>query len=143
LTFQIRVIKKMADAKKLERSYTIPLRREFLKVPKYKRAKKATTAVKQFLAKHMKSDDIKLSTKINEEVWKHGIKNPPSKVRVTAVKDEKGVVSAELFGAKVEAPAPKKKSDAKKVTEKESPKVKAAPITTETKETPVASEAKE
>ena len=37
----------MADAKKLERSYTIPLRREFLKVPKYKRANKAIKTLKE------------------------------------------------------------------------------------------------
>lgn len=102
----------MAEAKKIERSYTIPLRREFLKVPKYKRAKKATAAVKQFLAKHMKSQEIKVGTSINEKVWENGMKNPPSKVRVQAVRDEKGVVSCELFGTKKETD---KKTPAKKV----------------------------
>ena len=121
----------MADAKKLERSYTIPLRREFLKVPKYKQAKKATAAIKQFLSKHMKSAEIKLSTKVNEEVWKHGMRNPPGKVRVTAVKDEKGVVSADLFGSKAAAKE-------KKAVKKESPKAKAAPV----KEAPKAEEKK-
>ena len=108
----------MADAKKIERSYTIPLRREFLKVPRYKRAKKATAAVKQFLAKHMKSDDVKIGTSVNEKVWENGMRNPPSKVRVQAVKDEKGVVTAELFGAKKSVTkaqaAPKKKAPTKK-----------------------------
>lgn len=112
----------MADAKKIERSYTIPLRREFLKVPRYKRAKKATAAVKQFLAKHMKSEDVKVGTSINEKVWENGMRNPPSKVRVQAVKDEKGIVTAELFGAKktVTKAAPQKKEAVKKapVTEK-------------------------
>ena len=37
----------------LERTYNVPLRKEWLKVPKYKRAKKAVTALRQFLVKHM------------------------------------------------------------------------------------------
>ena len=105
----------MADAKQLERTYTIPLRREFLKVPKYKRAKKATTAIKQFLSKHMKSDDVRVGTAVNEKVWEHGMRNPPSKVKVQVVKDEKGVVRAELFGAK----AVEKKEVSKKAAKKE------------------------
>ena len=36
---------------KLERVYNVPLRKEWLKVPKYKRSKKALAALKQFLAK--------------------------------------------------------------------------------------------
>ena len=62
-----------------ERTYTIPLRKEWLKSPKYRRAKKAISAVKQFLIKHMKSEDVRLGKYINEEIWKHGIKNPPGK----------------------------------------------------------------
>ena len=50
----------MAEEKTLERTYNVPLRKEFLKVPKYKRAKKAVKALKQFLAKHMKSDNVKI-----------------------------------------------------------------------------------
>ena len=44
----------------LERVYNVPLRKEFLKAPRYKRAKKAVTALKQFLVRHMKSDKIKI-----------------------------------------------------------------------------------
>ena len=39
----------------LERTYNVPLRREWLKAPKYKRSKKAIAALKQFVAKHMKA----------------------------------------------------------------------------------------
>ncbi len=112
----------MADAiKKIERSYTIPLRSEFLKVPRYKRAKKASAAIKQFLTKHLKSEDVKVGTSINEKVWENGMRNPPSKVRVQVVKDEKGVVTAELFGVKATKVKVAKKSDSKKVTPKVAP----------------------
>ncbi|HLD43687.1 MAG TPA: 50S ribosomal protein L31e [Candidatus Nanoarchaeia archaeon] len=90
---------KKTDPKKiLERTYIIPLRREWLKAPKYRRAKRATTAVRSFLVKHMKSDSIKIGPFLNQEIWKRGIKSPPHKIKVTAVKDEKGTVQAELFG---------------------------------------------
>ena len=58
----------MAEETILERTYNVPLRKEFLKVPKYKRAKKAVTALKQFLVKHMKSDNIKIGNKFSGNV---------------------------------------------------------------------------
>lgn len=84
----------------LERTYIIPLRREWLKVPRYKRAKKASTAVREFLAKHMKSDNVKIGNGLNMELWKHGIKNPPHKIKVSVIKEDDGTVKAELFGKK-------------------------------------------
>lgn len=85
---------------KVEREYTIPLRREWNKVPQYKRAKKAIRAIREFLAQHMKVRDrdlnkIKVDRFLNEEVWFRGIKNPPSKIKVKAVK-EGDIVRAEL-----------------------------------------------
>ncbi len=89
----------------LERTYTIPLRREWLKAPKYKRAKRAVAAVRNFLCRHMKVEkhlatkELKLGPQLNLEIWKHGIKNPPSRVKVNVSKNDKGIVYAELFGA--------------------------------------------
>lgn len=85
----------------LERTYTIPLRKEFLKVPIYKRSKKAVKAIREFLAKHMKvpkqdMDKIKLDQWINRAVWLRGIKKPVYKITVKATKDNKGNVKAEL-----------------------------------------------
>ncbi len=105
----------MADAK-LERTYTIPLRKEYMKVPRWRRTKKAVTAVKEFLQRHMKTGDVKLERELNEHVWKHGIKNPPHHVKVTAVKDE-GKVRAQLFGVKKEEVKVEKKAVAKKESE--------------------------
>lgn len=86
-------------AEKLERTYNIPLRKEWLKVPFYKRAKKATTAVREFLQKHMKTEEINISQGINKEIWKHGIKNPPHHVKVNVVK-ENNKASARLVDEK-------------------------------------------
>ena len=108
----------------LERVYTIPLRKEFLKVAKYRRAKKAITATRSFLQKHMKSENVKLGKFLNLILWKDGIKNPPHHVKVNATKTEDGIVKAELFGAPVEKPKESKKEakgkkEAPPMTEKE------------------------
>ena len=84
----------------LEREYVIPLRKEVLKVPAYKRAKKAIRAIKEFLAKHMRVDErdvrkVKIDMYLNNEVWFKGIKKPLMKVKVIARKID-GVVYAEL-----------------------------------------------
>jgi large subunit ribosomal protein L31e len=83
----------------LEREYNIPLRRKYLLVPKYKRAKKCINTIFEFLSKHMKSDQIKLGNYLNLEIWKDGIKSPPHHVAVIAKKYDDGVVKVELKGA--------------------------------------------
>ena len=84
----------------LEREYVVPLKRESIKVPRYKRAKKAIKALKEFLARHMKVRDrdlrkIKVDIHLNNEIWHRGIKKPLNKVRVHAVK-KSGIVYVEL-----------------------------------------------
>ncbi len=91
---------KKQEVKTIERTYNVPLRKEYRKVPRWRRTKKAVDALRLFLEKHMKSEDVKISKELNEHVWKHGIKNPPHHVKVSVTKDEKGVVNANLFGAK-------------------------------------------
>jgi|SRR3989338_7697199 len=105
------------DTKKSEeRTYTIPLRKEFMKVPSWRRTEKAVKAAQEFLLKHFKAAEVKVGKEVNDFIWKHGIQNPPPKVKVTAAKDDKGVVHAELFGVKKKEPAAEK--GAKKTTTK-------------------------
>ena len=99
----------------VERTYNVPLRKEWLKVPLHKRAKKAVKALRENMIRHMKTEDVLVGPKLNEEIWKNGIKNPPHHVKVTAVKDDKGVCRVELFGHKFvqkEKAEPKKKKAA-------------------------------
>ncbi len=102
----------------LERTYVIPLRQETLKVPNFKKANKAVRAIRQFISKHMKSDNLSLGKYLNLEIWKHGAKNPPHKVKVTAAKDDKGKVLVELLGAPKEEPKMEEKKPAKKEEKK-------------------------
>jgi large subunit ribosomal protein L31e len=90
---------KQEAGKTLERTYVIPLSRELLKVPYYRKAKKAGRVVRAFLEKHMKSNDVKIGRLLNMKLWENGIKNPPKNIKVTATKDASGIVKAELFGA--------------------------------------------
>jgi large subunit ribosomal protein L31e len=90
---------------KIERNYTIPLRKNYVKVPKYYRSKRAINHIKAFLVRHMKveEEDIKIGKHLNEQVWMHGIKNPPGKVKVKVVKEnDKLTVELEGFDYKVD-----------------------------------------
>jgi large subunit ribosomal protein L31e len=93
----------MAEKKseKIEREYTIPIREKTRVVARYQKTNKAIKTIKEFLAQHMKVRDrdlnkIKLDKYLNEAVWHNGIRSPPHKIKVKAVKDEKGIVHAEL-----------------------------------------------
>src|SRR3989338_1969745 len=107
--------KKEAEAKVvLERVYNVPLRKEFMKAPRYKRSKKAVIALRQFIAKHMKSENVLIGKYANQFIWKDGIQNPPHHVKVNAIKDDKGFVKVEL----AELP-PKAKREIEKAKEAE------------------------
>jgi large subunit ribosomal protein L31e len=92
----------MADKKEskivLERTYTVPLRKAFVNTPKYKRTRKAVCALRIFLEKHMKATEVKIGQHVNEYLWQDGIRNPPPRVTIHAIKDDEGVVRVELEG---------------------------------------------
>ena len=83
-----------------KKEYTIPLREKCRPVPRYKKTPKAIKTIKEFLVRHMKIRDrdlkkIKLDKYLNEAVWFKGIKNPPIKIKVKAIK-EGDIVRVEL-----------------------------------------------
>ncbi|MBL7055329.1 60S ribosomal protein L31 [Candidatus Woesearchaeota archaeon] len=88
--------KETAPKNVLERTYNVPLRKEFLKAPNWNRTPKAVRALKQFIVKHMKSEDVSIGRYANELLWKKGIKSPPHHIKVNVTKDNKGKVVAEL-----------------------------------------------
>ncbi len=102
----------MAD--ELKRTYTIPIRKESQKATRQKRTNRAVKAVRAFLEKHMKSDNVKLGKELNLLLWKNGSRNPPGKITVDAVKDKEGKVMANLEGI---APVASEKKEAKPKTE--------------------------
>jgi large subunit ribosomal protein L31e len=107
---------KNKPSNKIERTYIVNLRREIIKVPRHKKSKKAITTLKQFLKRHMKSEDINLGKYLNEHIWQNGPKNPPTKVEIRVTKENEKVF-AELSSAPIEEPKEGKK-ERKKIIEK-------------------------
>lgn len=79
----------------LDRVYIVPLS-DVIYVPHYRRAKKAISILRKFMMRHMKPDELIIDPKVNEYIWRRGIKHPPRKIRVRATKDTQGVVKVYL-----------------------------------------------
>lgn len=82
----------------LERIYTIPLRAAYYTAPRPKRANRAVREIKDFLARHMKSESEKIwiDNPVNEAIWARGIQKPPRRIRVKAIRFDDGVVEVSL-----------------------------------------------
>ncbi len=96
----------------MERIYNIPLRKEFQKAPRHKKSSKAIRAIKEFVSKHMKSENIIIGKYLNNKIWENGPKNPPHKVSVKVTKDENGT-KVELVDAPEEIVKEKPKKPTK------------------------------
>ena len=83
----------------LERTYTIPLYPKLNSITRTKRAPRAMRMTREFIARHMKSEDILIDQAINEYIWSRGIKKPPRKISVRALKSDDDVVELYLVGA--------------------------------------------
>ena len=101
---------KMPEQKiELERIYTVPLSRAWI-TARHKRTRRAVKILREFAEKHMKSEEIKIDTELNERLWIRGITRPPRRITVKMEKDEDGVVTISLPEEKVEAePEPEAK----------------------------------
>ena len=119
----------------MERIYNIPLRKEFLKAPKYKRTARAIKAIKSFIQKHMKNQNVKIGKYLNLEMWKHGRKNPPSKIQIKAYTEKIKKKDIEIEYIKVELPnAPVEKPKEEKLIKKEKKEEKVETLEEKTKE---------
>ena len=103
-----------------EKIYTIRLMKAKM-APRTKRARKAIKIIKDYLAKHTKTENVRIDSSLNEAVWDRGLKKIPSKIRVKAVKREEEIWAytpeAEI---KIEEKKEKKKvKEAEEVTEGE------------------------
>ena len=89
------------STEKIEKEYVIPLRSQVMKVPRYKRAKKAIRTIREFLVQHMQIRDrdlkkIRLDKYLNQMIWSRGIQTPPHKIKVKAIK-EGDIVRVEAY----------------------------------------------
>lgn len=104
----------MADAKdtrKLERIYTVPLRKAFDYLGT-RRTVRAVKLLRAFLARHMKVDEeeVRLSPGVNSTLWRDSIGKPPRRIKVRVTLSD-GRVTAWMSG---EEEAQKAEAEAKK-----------------------------
>lgn len=80
-----------------ERILNIPLR-DAKNTPASKRASKAMKIIREFVANNMDvpQEDVWIDSSTNETIWDKGIKKPPSKIKVKAIKFEDGIVEVSI-----------------------------------------------
>ena len=79
-----------------ERIYVIPLRAATQKAKRKKRTPRAVKTVREFLKRHMKSENVKIGEDLNRKLWERGIVKTLPRIRVKAVKQDDGSVEASL-----------------------------------------------
>lgn len=77
-----------------EQVFTIPLR-DACKTQRKGRAAEAVKLVKQFIKKHLDVNEVRVSSDLNQKIWKKGAENPPRRIRARATKPTEDV--AEVF----------------------------------------------
>ena len=106
-----------------EMIYVIPLREVYEK-PRKRRAPRAIKEIKKFVKRHAKIVNVnlvKISTAVNDIIWRRSIEKPPREVRVKLVK-EAPYVYVLLPEQKLEDIKPKSKEEEKKKEEKKEKK---------------------
>ena len=147
-------------ATKLERIYTVPLKKAYGTLRK-NRARKAVKLLRSFAAKNMKTDEenVRISTGINAQIWARSIQHPPRRIKVKMLKEEEDgseVVKVMLLDetwkvVKINYPEeaekkPEKKEEKKEEKPAEKPgaqKAEKKPEKKEEKESPKPEKAKE
>ncbi len=74
-----------------EKFYNLNLRKIWSS-PREKRTPRAVRFLRDYIARHMKTDEVAISEEANSMLWQRGISKPPRKIRVRAVKDKDGRV---------------------------------------------------
>ena len=64
------------------RDYTVHLSKRVHKIQFKRRAPRAIKEIRKFAQKAMGTSDVRIDTNLNKFVWKSGVKNIPTRVRV-------------------------------------------------------------
>ncbi|HKW05377.1 MAG TPA: 50S ribosomal protein L31e [Nitrososphaerales archaeon] len=79
----------------LDRTYTVPLSRAWI-APRHRRVVRAVNVLREFAQRHMKSEEVKIESDLNEKLWVRGITRPPRRITVRMVKDDDGLITISL-----------------------------------------------
>ena len=122
--------------------YTIPLRKEMLKLPRYKRVHKAVRATRSFLIKHLKSEEVLIGQDLNRTLYGGGRRNPPTRIKVKVYKFKDKFI-ADTIDAPVLKEEEKKKGIGEKIKDTITGKKSPEQQKSETKEEKMEEEKKE
>lgn len=78
----VRAGKQTLQKEDVTREYTIHLHKYIHGIGFKKRAPRAIAAIREFARRTMGTDDVRIDSKVNKEVWKNGIRSVPYRVRV-------------------------------------------------------------
>ncbi len=107
--------------------------------PRYRRTDRIVNVLKENVAHHMKVevDEVKISQKLNEEIWSMGKRSRRPRISIKVTKDADGVVTAKLPDEKEEEEEKPVVKEEAKGEKKEEPKAEEKPAALpEAKETP-------
>ncbi|XP_034250636.1 60S ribosomal protein L31 [Thrips palmi] len=74
--------KKSAINEVVTREYSINLHKRLYGVGAKRRAPRAIKEIRKFAAKEMGTEDVRVDTHLNKQLWSRGIKNVPFRIRV-------------------------------------------------------------
>ena len=99
----------------METILTVPLRRVLVKTNRSYKTERAVNEIRRFVKKHLKPEEVRISTLVNEELWAYSRQQPPGKLKVKVeVKD--GIARVRL--PEEMAPVPPEKGKLDKLKEK-------------------------
>ena len=78
-----------------ERVYLVPLDHAWI-APIKNRTPRAIRILKEYVKKNMATDNVLISSEVNEKIWSKGTEGSPRKIRIRAVKDKENVVTVHL-----------------------------------------------
>jgi len=81
-----------------ERIYTVPFSKVIYgrRIPRSKRTPRAMKHLREFVKRHLRCEDVRIDSLVNEHMWARGIQKPPKKIRIRVVKTEEDIVTVFL-----------------------------------------------
>jgi len=71
-------------------------------VPRPKRANKAIRLIREYVSRHLRVSNVKISNRVNEEVWKRNREKPPRRIKVKIVRVDEDTAEVLLPEEEVE-----------------------------------------
>lgn len=71
-------------------------------MPRPKRANKAIRLIREYVSRHLHVSNVKISNRVNEEIWKRNREKPPRRIKVKIVRVDEDTAEVLLPEEEVE-----------------------------------------